>query len=118
MNNQQIRAITRNPKAMMDFQILGKLPPLEDSLSTPLRELILTIPVGHWDKYKGITVDKHLGFNGQLTFHSTFQLMRWLGYQQKIVGNQSLPYYSFVNRRFKSKLTIEQFSECCKVSPK
>ena len=115
MNNQQMKVITTNPKAMIDFHITGKLPQLKDSLSTPLRDLLLSISVSERERYKGITVDHRLGFTGQLTFHSVFQLLRWLGHQQQVVNNQTLPYYGFVNRRFQQRLTIEEFGKYCKL---
>ncbi len=116
MHHKQIKYMMTKPKAMMDFHAYGKTPVLKDSLSTPLRELILSIPNNDREKYRGIVVDKRLGFTGRLTFHSIFHLLRWLGYQQKVVGNQTLPYYGYVNRSFRKKLTIEMLKDCCSKS--
>lgn len=116
MNNRVIKELTRNPKAMMDFQFRGKLPTLNDSLSTPLREFLLNLPRCKQSQYRHIVIDNTLGFHGKLEFYNIFQLLRWLGHNRQVVNNQRLPYYSYINRGFRDEITIDLFEKCCKVT--
>ncbi len=85
--------------------------------STPLRCFLESIPVGQWAKYRGITVDHRLGFQGRLSFHTVYQLMNWLGHNKKVRKGQRMPYQSWMNRHFNKPITKELFESCCAVSP-
>lgn len=107
MSPNQIKTISRKPKAMMDFLLSGRLPTERPCPSTPLRELIETIPVDFWDHINGITLNPSLGFSSNMQFNNLYQLATWLGYNKTSMHNQRMPYQSWKISNFKKKLFID-----------
>ncbi|GGB53058.1 hypothetical protein GCM10011607_11960 [Shewanella inventionis] len=107
MNTRIMKELTRNPEAFASFITKGELPQCKKSPETPLRNLIESIPMGIWTQFQGIRLSPALGFNSSLQFHSLHQLYRWLGGNQKLIGNQTLPYMSWRNVRFQTQLSIQ-----------
>lgn len=118
MTAQQSKLICTNPKAMMDFHLNGRLPTMRASKDTPLRQLIKQIPVRHWACFKGINVNPALGFNGNLRFHTLYQLMNWLGNDKlQIPVNRRLPYESFIIHNFRRPITVWDLIDNCSDYP-
>lgn len=117
MSPNQIKAITRNPKVFMDFHLLGKVPRETKAPTTPLRDLILTIPIRLWPQFQGIQVNSKLGFSGERRFNTLHQLARWLGYNQTNMLNTRMPYQSWKIRGFQRKLFLDDLLKCTSKAP-
>jgi len=117
MNNRMMREICRNASAMVDFQLFGKLPATSKTPPTPLRDFIETIPPALRSEFKGIKLSPSLGFNCGMTFDSLHQLYSWLGGNQTLIGNQTMPYMSWRNMHFNKKVTIDVLLQHTAKSP-
>jgi hypothetical protein len=107
MTPNQLKAISRNPKAMMDFQLMRKIPTEKKCPSTPLRQLIESIPTMFWEHINGVTLSPSLGFNTSLQFNNLHQLAAWLGHNKTNMFNTRMPYQSWKIGSFNKKLFID-----------
>ncbi len=117
MGNRAIQAMMRDPKKLMRYQTTGQLPSVKPSPATPLRNLIEQIPQGLRQHFKGITLHPSLGFNTAMQFHTLEQLHNWLGVNQFIVDNRSLPYMSWQIKYFSKELTVHDLIKHCSSYP-
>ena len=108
--NKQIRTMMRDPNALVRFHTTGKLPPLFDSEDTPLRQLILKIPVRYWSLFKGVRLSHELGFNSAMQFGNIHQLSRYLGTNKKVARSERLAYQFYIDRGVKL-VTLAQLIE-------
>ena len=117
MGNRAIQAMMRDPRALMRFHQTGRLPSSKPAPTTPLRELIELIPPRLRSRFKGVSLHPKLGFESSMTFRNLSQLYTWLGGNQTIVGNESMPYMHWRNRAFHKRLTIADLVVHCASSP-
>lgn len=98
--DKQIRAMMRNPSALMRFQTTGELPRIVEleSEDSPLRQLVVKIPVRYWSLFSGIRLCHELGFNSAMLFANLHQLSRYIGTNQKVTPNERLPYQFYMDR--------------------
>lgn len=113
MSRRKIQYMMKNPKALMDYQLRGQLPREQRAPSTPLRDLIEQIPPRLRVRFRGVTLGPKLGFTGRQQFQTLEQVFNWLGGSQTLVGNQTLPYQSWQDRRFTRKLTVNDLLPHC-----
>ena len=116
-HNHAIKAMMRNPKAMMDFQLTGRLPRTKDAPTTPLREAIEKIPPRLRTQFVGIKLNPSLGFHSGAQFNDLSQLYTWLGGGKTLAGSQTMPYMGWVNRGFNKKITITDIVSNCSKAP-
>ena len=107
MTPNQLKAISRNPKAMMDFHLMRKIPTEKPCPSTPLRQLIESIPTIFWGHFNGVKLSPSLGFNSSLQFNNLHQLAAWLGHNKKNILYKRMPYQSWKINTFNNKLFID-----------
>lgn len=117
MTDLQVKYMMRSPKKLMHFHLTGQLPKVCPAPTTPLLDLINTIPVRSWCQYVGVTVDNTLGFNGSRQFNSLHQLATWLGRNKNLIDNQTMPYQSWAIRGFNKKLTLDDLNAKCSKHP-
>ncbi len=117
MDKTAVQAMIKNPKLAMEFQLTGKLPSVEMSPATPLRNLIDKIPMRMRSSFKGIKLSPELGFNSAMQFHTLSQLHTWLGANQKIVRGKRMAYMSYRKAGFTKRLTIDVLIEHCAIAP-
>ncbi|WP_017190566.1 hypothetical protein [Vibrio harveyi] len=117
MSHHAINAMMRNPKLLMDYQMTGRLPTVSDSPATPLRDLISRIPARLRLEFKGVRLSPALGFNSGAQFHNLAQLYTWLGADEKLIGNRTLPYMSWRIAAFNKPLTIADLIAHCSAVP-
>lgn len=115
MKNRELNHLMRNPKALMEFNATGRYPRARRTVSTPLRELLESIPRYDWPKYKGIKLSRAMGFRCSARFSSLCQLYTWLGGNNEVVGNKQMPYESLVIRSVKSVTIDTLIAHCSKV---
>lgn len=117
MSNKAIQAMIRDPHKLMRFKLTGQLPREVPTPSTPLRELIEQIPPRLRYRFRGVKLDKELGFNSSAQFNHLEQLYTWLGGGETLIGNQTMPYMSWQNRGFRKQLKVSDLSKFCAVKP-
>lgn len=114
MKHSEMKNLMRNPMALHTFHTTGCYPKAKPAPSTPLRELIDSIPRIHWARYQGITLSPKLGFNCRIRFHSLSQLYTWLGGNAEIIRN-SMPYQHRIIRSVKSVSMSDLIEHCSRV---
>lgn len=117
MSNKQIQAMMRSPKMMMDFQVSGRLPREVKAPASPLLELITKIPTRLWSQFLGVKINPLVGFNGNRQFHTLHQVAVWIGHNKTTIGNQRLPYESWMIRGFRKQLTMTDLLTSCSKHP-
>lgn len=112
-DHQRIRAMMRSPKAMMNFQITGKLPQLPSrEKPSPLAQLLLSIAPRDLLQIGPMTVCAELGYRCQNTFRNAQLALNWL-YPAHINGASS-PADARRDRGFEArnpKLTLEDLAK-------
>lgn len=63
--------------------------------STPLKELISQIPVRYWSMFKGIELNRTLGFTSSMTCPNLHYVMRYLGWNDS--SEFGLPYERYID---------------------
>ena len=114
--DKQVRYMMRNPTAFMDCQSIGRLPKSRESESCALRELVARIPVRYWSLFSGVSLSPDLGFNSAMKFGNLHQMMRYLGFNQKIIENERLPYQFYLIRDVRD-VRFEQLLLASKSTP-
>lgn len=103
MNSIAVRAMINNPKLAMEFHLTGKLPSVEMTPATPLRNLIDKIPMRMRSLFRGVKLSPELGFNSTMQFHTLEQLHSWLGANKKVVRGKRMPYMCGSTIKFHTK---------------
>lgn len=111
MKSQEIKHLLSNPKALMQFQSTGQYKRAKRTVSTPLRELIESLPPTSWSQYRGIVLSPELGFNCNFNFNSLGQLYQWLGGRELRVSGV-MAYESYINRNV-SAVSKEALEKHC-----
>ncbi|WP_221072344.1 hypothetical protein [Vibrio alfacsensis] len=115
--SRAIRHLMHNPNALMRFHQTGEMPRPRDAPASPLRELLDRIPPRYHPLFRGIVLSPKLGFSRPVQFQTASQLYRWLGHNQKLFGNESLPYMSHQIRSFRERLTVDDLIAHCASTP-
>ncbi len=120
MSNQsrQIKYMMQHPEALMRYQATGQLPRTHRAPSSPLIELIESLPARLRLEIRGVRLNPNLGYTNGMRFHNAQQLLNWLRPQQELVGNESTPSESYRNKRFVRRLTIGDLKPFCASWPK
>lgn len=113
MRNKQMQHLMRNSKAMMDFQMTGRLPRAQAPSSSPLIALLELLPPRLRQELRGIKVHPKLGYNTCHQFNNAEQLLNWLKPSQQFYGNQSHPAESLRIKHFSSPLTLGDLKPYC-----
>ncbi|NOI31820.1 hypothetical protein F0238_21290 [Vibrio coralliilyticus] len=87
-----------------------------ESKPTPLRDLCLKIPVRYWSMFKGIELNRKIGFKTAMRHPSLHQLMRYIGWNEKVKQGDTLPYELYIDRDVKS-VTLDDLLDCCEKKP-
>jgi len=117
ITNTQIKAMMNSPQKLMRFHLTGKPPIERRAPSTPLLELINSIPMREWHLYVGVTLDRALGFSGSRQFNTLHQVAKWIGRGATLTDNQKMPYQSWVIRGFSKKLMLDDLNAKCSKHP-
>lgn len=96
--------------------LVRKTQVLVESESTPLRELILKIPVRYWSMFKGIRLNRKLGFKTAMICPNLHHLMRYIGWNQKVAKDDRLAYQLYIDRDIQV-ISLEDLISCCEISP-
>jgi hypothetical protein len=109
MHHKISKRLMSSPKAMMDFQLRGKLPRLVNRPKSPLHQLLSSMTPMERSRFGPVKLSPKLGYNSSLTLNCE-QMLRWLG------GNE--PFGEWEHRQcdscriasFTKKLTISDLS--------
>lgn len=107
-----MKYLMRSSKAMMRYQMTGSYSRASKPESTPLRDLIESIPRSDWKLYKNVKLSHKLGFRASIRFDSLYQLYRWLGGDTEVVGNRRLPYQDYIIRGV-NNITHDELEKHC-----
>lgn len=116
-SHRQMDFLMKHPKALVKYHLTGQLPIERKAPSTPLRDLLECMPPRLRSEFKGIRLSPSLGFNSSMQFHTAEMLFKWLGGHNHVVGSQTMPYQSYINRGFTTKLKISDLSKHCAIVP-
>jgi hypothetical protein len=101
----------RSPRAMMDFQLRGRLPDMVTP-SSPLITLLRSIPPAKRVRIRGIRLHPDLGYQCTMQFHNGEQLLNWLA-PNDYLRPDSWPAESFRIKQFSRRLTVEDLKVRC-----
>lgn len=99
MNSQQANWIAKNPKAMMDYKLRGRVPRLVRPQS-PLITLLETFTPTDRLRIRGVQLSPKLGYQTRLKFHNAERLYRWLKPYHEIIEGQAFPAENFRHKGF------------------
>lgn len=117
MDSKIAKRITTNPKAMMDFHLMGKVPSLKSSNKTPLWILLSKISPRDRLRIMSIRLSPKLGYNSSATFGNAEQLFRWLGGNEKHGDWEHRPCDSCSINSFRGNISVEVLFQHCKKHP-
>lgn len=120
MTNQsrQIKYMMQHPEAFMKYRATGQLPRTRKAPSSPLIELIESLPARLRLEIRGVRLNPRLGYQNGLQFHNAQQLLNWLRPEQELIGNESTPAESYRSKRFVRKLALADLKPFCASWPK
>lgn len=98
------RYLMRNP---MEAALVArglKRPPQATRVTSPLIELLESIPPRERLGIRRITLGPKLGYAGAVVFENGEQLLRWLKPKEYLIGTESTPAEARRDRRFTAKL--------------
>lgn len=104
----QMAIVTRNPKAMMEYQLYGRLPQVVEPKS-PLITYLEKMPAIQRMHTGPVTLLPKLGYQTKLTFNNAQLLLQYLKPQQWMHG--SWPAESHRIKRFQHAITDALFAE-------
>ena len=108
MQSKQIQHMLRNPRALMNFQLSGRLPIVRKPQPTPLWLCLSRMTPRERLNLRNITLSPALGYNCRIPFRNAEQLWQYLGGQDDIVGETRLPSESRIIRSFRQTITPDQ----------
>ena len=111
MKNIQSKYLMRNAKALMDFQLTGRLPSIRKPLETPLWVCLNDIPPRLRAVIVGIKLNPALGYNCNYQFNTAEQLFQYLGGNNDLIEHQSLPSERYAIRAFQKVITLDDILE-------
>lgn len=78
-HSQRVRAMLRNPRAMMEFQATGRLPQLPDrERPSPLAALLLSLSPRDLAQIRNVSVGPDLGYCCRRQFPTAQAALNWL----------------------------------------
>lgn len=114
--DREIKAKTHSSHTLIRLEQTDKLPSKKESEDTPLRILIMHIPVRYWSMFSGIRLCSKLGFNSAMLFSNLHQLMRYIGFNKKVFVGQQLPYQYYIARHI-NNVTLNDLINASQTSP-
>lgn len=117
MNHEQVKAMLRDPKAMMQFQLNGSLksPHLYRPARTPLLDLLESLPLMLRGRICGVTLSPALGYNISHQFRSAEHLYRYIGGGRR-GGSPETGEYRAVSG-FRKQLTLDMLLDASACPP-
>lgn len=106
MHNKQIKRISTDPKSGMDYLTSKKVPAMTSPTPSPLWQLLNSIPPRLLVEIKGVQLNPKLGYNNGQKWQNAAQLFNWLGGTNQRGSWESSPADSYIDRRFKKRLKI------------
>ncbi|MDD3575467.1 MAG: hypothetical protein PHT38_01125 [Halothiobacillus sp.] len=116
MNSKQMRYITRNPRALMEFQTTGRLPRMK-RLDSPLIRLLEQYTPRQRMQMRGVRLHPDLGYQTGMQFHTGEQLYRWVKPSAEVLECENIPAESYRNKRFNRELTEDDLRKHCASLP-
>jgi len=101
----QMKQITRNPKAHIDFVTTGRLPKEPKPLKTPLYQLLASIAPRDRVWITGIMLNRDIGYEQNRQWGNAVQLFHWMDSVQTCQAAAS-----WADRRFRRILTIQDLA--------
>ena len=89
MDARMTRYLMRNPRDLMNFHLMGRLPQIT-RINSPLISLIESIPRSEWERYRNIKLTRKLGYITGLQFNNLWHLYRWLKPHNYRIGSESI----------------------------
>ncbi len=86
------------------------------SEGTPLRELVSKIPVRYWSLFKGIELNRRIGFQTAMRCTNLHQLMRYIGWNEYVMEGAQLPYQRYIDPE-KLSVSLDDLICCCDEVP-
>jgi|SRR5690554_613476 len=118
MHPKQLRYLSRNPRALMQHRMTGRLPRVIRPMS-PLISLLEQIPARERLHWRGIKLGPDLGYYCGHQFHNAQQLLTWLKpSEQMLEGVEPWPAESFRDKRFAKRLTLDDLKGHCAQYPR
>lgn len=108
---EQIKHMIRNPKAVMDYHMKGKLPNAIRPTS-PLISYLESIAPRDRQNIKNVRLSPKLGYQSGAQFRNAEQMLRYLKPRDYVVGNW--PAESVRIKAFNTKITEEIFNQAQK----
>lgn len=111
MNSSQLNRLLKNPKAMMDYTLRGRLP-TSTKPSSPLITLLSSFDKRDLVYITNVEITHSLGYTGNRTFHNAAQALNWL------TGNsacQNPVSESWRDKRFNKRLEISDLAKCASI---
>lgn len=112
MNQKQMRYITRNPRALMEFQATGRLPRML-RLDSPLIRLLEQYTPRQRTQMRGVSLHPDLGYQTGMRFNTGEQLYRWLKPSAEVLDCENIPAESYRNKRFNRVLIEDDLRKHC-----
>lgn len=116
MESRHISGLGRKPNAMVRYKRTGKLPKIITPTS-PLIELLETIPSQQRRHYRGIRMSPALGYQCTFHFQNADQMYRWLKPAPRMREAQSWPAEQRRLKAFREQLTLRDLVAHCETAP-
>jgi hypothetical protein len=104
--SQQIKLISQNPKAYMNYLTQGKLPHLVKP-SSPLITLLESLTPRMRQEIRGVRLHPELGYNTNIQFNTAEQLLRYLKPNEYIKPETS-PAEQYRIKHFNKPLRVKE----------
>lgn len=105
-HSEQMRKLMRSPKAMMEFQVTGKLPSV-DRLDSPLIRFLESLGAQKRLGIRPARLHPALGYDTNLTFNNAEQMYRWLKPSEYV--STAIPAESYRIKHFSRQITSDIF---------
>lgn len=105
--NEQLRALMRSPKKMMDYQLRRKMPEVRKP-NSPLIRYLESIPMRERIELKHVRLSPKLGYNTGTSFQNAEMMLKWL--KPRNWMSTSWPAESYRIKSFHEAITKELFN--------
>jgi len=110
MKGSDLYRALRSPKAMIEFQMTGRVRAQQSRTKTnPLTLALQGIPPMYLSRIRGLTVDSRLGYTGRRQFNTASQALQWANPSHVAASH---PADSWADRRFTRSIAIDDIIKC------